>query len=83
MSIQDAIAALVNDRRDLSEDEAADALGDVFRGAPTPAPLSASLAALRLTREPRDDIVATGRTLPERPPRVAPLCMAPSSVSGI
>ena len=35
MSIQDAISALVNDRRDLSEDEAADALDDVFRGEAT------------------------------------------------
>ena len=37
MSIQDAIAALINDRRDLTEDEATDALDDVFRGEATPA----------------------------------------------
>ncbi|MCH8201188.1 MAG: anthranilate phosphoribosyltransferase, partial [Chloroflexi bacterium] len=56
MSIQDAIAALINDRRDLSEDEAADAMDDVFRGEATPALLTAFLVALRMKGETVDEI---------------------------
>ena len=63
MSIQDAIAALVNDRRDLSEEEAADVLDDVFRGEATPALLSAFLVALRMKGETVDEIVGMARTM--------------------
>ena len=71
MSIQDAIAALVNDRRDLSEDEAADALDDVFRGEATPALLSAFLVALRMKGETVDEIAGMARTMREHSLRVA------------
>ena len=70
MSIQDAIAALINDRRDLSEDEAADALDDVFRGEATPALLSAFLVALRMKGETVDEIVSMARTMREHSLRV-------------
>ncbi len=70
MSIQDAISALVNDRRDLSEDEAADALDDVFRGEATPALLSAFLVALRMKGETVDEIVGMARTMRDHSLRV-------------
>jgi anthranilate phosphoribosyltransferase len=70
MSIQDAIAALINDRRDLSEDEAADAMDDVFRGEATPALLSAFLVALRMKGETVDEIVGMARTMRDHSLRV-------------
>ena len=71
MSIQDAIAALINDRRDLSEDEAADAMDDVFRGDATPALLSAFLVALRMKGETVDEIAGMARTMRDHSLRVA------------
>jgi len=71
MSIQDAIAALINDRRDLTEDEAADAMDDVFRGEATPALLSAFLVALRLKGETVDEITGMARTMRDHSLRVA------------
>ncbi len=70
MSIQDAIAALINDRRDLSEDEAADAMDDVFRGEATPALLSAFLIALRMKGETVDEIAGMARTMRDHSLRV-------------
>ena len=70
MSIQDAIAALINDRRDLSEDEAAEAMDDVFRGEATPALLSAFLVALRMKGETVDEIAGMARTMREHSLRV-------------
>lgn len=70
MSIQDAIAALINDRRDLSEDEAADAMDDVFRGDATPALLSAFLVALRMKGETVDEIAGMARTMRDHSLRV-------------
>ena len=70
MSIQDAIAALINDRRDLTEDEAADALDDVFRGEATPALLSAFLVALRMKGETVDEIVGMASTMRDHSLRV-------------
>ena len=70
MSIQDAIAALINDRRDLSEDEAADAMDDVFRGEATPALLSAFLVALRMKGETVDEIAGMARTMRDHSLRV-------------
>ncbi len=71
MSIQDAITALINDRRDLSEDEAADAMDDVFRGDATPALLSAFLVALRMKGETVDEIAGMARTMRDHSLRVA------------
>ena len=70
MSIQDAITALINDRRDLTEDEAADAMDDVFRGEATPALLSAFLVALRMKGETVDEIAGMARTMREHSLRV-------------
>ncbi|HEY5641072.1 MAG TPA: anthranilate phosphoribosyltransferase [Dehalococcoidia bacterium] len=70
MSIQDAIAALINDRRDLSEDEAAEAMDDVFRGEATPATLAAFLVALRMKGETVDEIAGMARTMREHSLRV-------------
>ena len=71
MSIHDAISALINDRRDLSEDEAADAMDDVFRGDATPALLSAFLVALRMKGETVDEIAGMARTMRDHSLRVA------------
>jgi anthranilate phosphoribosyltransferase len=61
MSIKHAIEALVNERRDLTEDEAAEAMLEVFSGASTPAQLSAFLVALRLKGETVDEITGMAR----------------------
>ena len=71
MSIKEAIAALVDDRRDLSEDEAADAMDDVLRGEATPALLAAFLVALRMKGETVDEITGMARTMREHSLRVA------------
>lgn len=65
MSIRAAIEALVNDRRDLTEEEAASALGDVFSGEATPAQLAAYLIALRLKGETVDEITGMARVMRE------------------
>ncbi len=71
MSIKEAIAALVDDRRDLSEDEAADAMDDVLRGEATPVLLAAFLVALRMKGETVDEITGMARTMREHSLRVA------------
>ena len=63
MSIKHAIEALVNERRDLTEDEAAEAMLEVFAGEATPAQLSAFLVALRLKGETVDEIVGMAKVM--------------------
>jgi anthranilate phosphoribosyltransferase len=70
MSIKHAIEVLINERRDLTEDEAAEAMLEVFSGEATPAQLSAFLVALRLKGETVDEIVGMARVMRDHALRV-------------
>jgi anthranilate phosphoribosyltransferase len=70
MSIRDALDALINERRDLTEDEAADAMDDIFRGEATPALLAAFLVALRMKGETVDEVAGMARTMRDHSWRV-------------
>jgi anthranilate phosphoribosyltransferase len=63
MSIRDAIIAIVNDRRDLTEDEAFAAMHEVFSGEATPAQLGALLISLRMKGESVDEITGLARAM--------------------
>ncbi len=65
MSVRIAIDALVNEQRDLSEEEAAATMHEIFRGEATPAQLGAFLIALRLKGETVDEIVGMARAMRE------------------
>ena len=62
-ALADALTALVDERRDLSEGEAAAALDDIMSGDATPAQTTALLTALRLKGETVDEIVGLARTM--------------------
>ena len=68
--IREAIGALVNEGRDLSQEEAASAMSDVFSGEATPAQLSAFLIALRLKGETVDEIAGMARIMRQHALRV-------------
>ena len=70
MTIRTAIEALINERRNLSEDEAAAAIQDIFSGEASPALLSAFLVALRLKGETADEIAGMARVMREHSLRV-------------
>lgn len=63
MSISAAIDALVNERRDLTQKEAAGAMEDVLTGRAGAAQLAAFLVALRLKGETVDEIVGMVRVM--------------------
>jgi len=63
--IREAIGALVNERRDLTEDEAAGTMREIFGGEATPAQLGAFLIALRLKGETVDEIAGMARVMRE------------------
>jgi anthranilate phosphoribosyltransferase len=63
MSIKHAIETLVNEERDLTEDEAAAAMLEVFSGEATPAQLAAFLVALRVKGETVDEITGMARVM--------------------
>ena len=65
MNIREAIAYIVNDRRNLTEDEAFAAMHEVFSGAATPAQLGALLIALRMKGESVDEIVGLAKAMRE------------------
>jgi len=65
MSIREALAAIVNDRRDLTEAEASAAIHEVFSGEATPAQLGALLIALRMKGESLDEIVGLAQAMRE------------------
>jgi len=62
-ALADALTVLVDERRDLSEAEAAAALDDIMSGDATPAQTAALLTALRLKGETVDEIVGLARTM--------------------
>ena len=62
-ALSDALATLVDERRDLTEQEAAAALGDVMAGGASSAQTAALLTALRLKGETVEEIVGLARTL--------------------
>ena len=70
MTIREAIAAIVNDGRDLTEDEASSAMYEVFSGEGTPAQLGALLIALRIKGESVDEIVGLAKVMREHSLRV-------------
>jgi anthranilate phosphoribosyltransferase len=63
--INESIHALVNERRDLTEEEAAGAMQAIFTGEATPAQLAAFLIALRLKGETVDEITGMARVMRE------------------
>jgi anthranilate phosphoribosyltransferase len=70
MSTREAIATIVNDRRDLTEDEAYAAMHEVFSGEATAAQLGALLIALRTKGESVDEIVGFAKAMREHSLRV-------------
>jgi anthranilate phosphoribosyltransferase len=70
MGIRAAIEALVNERRNLTEEEAASAMAEVFAGEATPAQLAAFLIALRLKGETVDEIAGMARVMRQHALRV-------------
>jgi anthranilate phosphoribosyltransferase len=70
MRIREAIGALVDERRDLSQAEAAAAMGDILSGEATPAQLGAFLIALRLKGETVDEIAGMASEMREHALRV-------------
>jgi len=65
MGIREAIDALVNERRDLGEDEAGAVMREIFSGEATPAQLGAFLIALRFKGETVDEITGMARVMRE------------------
>jgi anthranilate phosphoribosyltransferase len=61
--IREALDALLNQQRDLDEEEAAGAMADIMEGAATPAQVGAVLAALRLKGETVDEIAGMARVM--------------------
>jgi anthranilate phosphoribosyltransferase len=68
--IREALDALINQERHLSEDEAAAAMEEVMSGEATPAQLGALLAALRIRGETVDEIAGMARVMREKALRV-------------
>jgi anthranilate phosphoribosyltransferase len=68
--IREAIEAIINEERDLSEDEAATVMQEVFTGEATPAQLAAFLVALRMKGESVDEITGMARVMREHALRV-------------
>jgi anthranilate phosphoribosyltransferase len=61
--IKEAIEAIVNDERDLTEDEAAAVMQEIFTGEATPAQLAAFLVGLRMKGEGVDEIAGMARVM--------------------
>lgn len=70
MDIKGAIDAVVNYRRDLSEDEAAEVMRGIMTGEASPAQVGAFLAALRMKGETVDEVTGMARVMREQALRV-------------
>ena len=62
-ALRAALVALVDQRRDLSEDEAAACMADIMEERATPAQIGAFVTALRLKGETVDELVGMARTM--------------------
>jgi anthranilate phosphoribosyltransferase len=69
--IREALDALVTQRRDLTEAEAAGAMADIMNGEATPAQIGAFVTALRLKGETVEEITGMARVMREKALRVA------------
>ena len=65
MSVKQAIEAIVNDRRDLTEEEVAAAMREIFSGESSPTLLSALLIGLRMKGETVEEIAGMARVMRE------------------
>jgi anthranilate phosphoribosyltransferase len=63
--IREALDAIINQRRDLSEDEAAGAMADIMEGEATAAQIGALMAALRMKGESVEEIAGMARVMRE------------------
>jgi anthranilate phosphoribosyltransferase len=70
MSIREALDAVVNEGRDLTEAEAAATMHEILSGEATPAQLGAFLMALRLKGETVDEVAGMARVMREHALRV-------------
>jgi anthranilate phosphoribosyltransferase len=70
MEIKEAIDAIVNHRRDLTEGESADVMRGIMTGEASPAQIGAFLAALRMKGETVDEIAGMARVMREHALRV-------------
>ncbi len=70
MDIKQAIDALVNHRRDLAEDDAAEVMRGIVTGDASPAQIGAFLAALRMKGETVDEVTGMARVMREHALRV-------------
>jgi anthranilate phosphoribosyltransferase len=68
--IREALDALINQRRSLSEDEAAGAMTDIMVGEATPAQIGAYMTALRLNGETVGEIAGMARVMRDHALRV-------------
>ena len=68
--IREAIDAIVSQRRDLTEEEAAAAMADIMEGEATPAQIGAFVTALRLKGETVDEIAGMARVMRAKALRV-------------
>src|SRR5438105_7088311 len=68
--MKEALDALINQRRDLTEPEAARAMASIMDGEATPAQVGAFLAALRLKGETVDEIAGMARVMRDKALRV-------------
>jgi anthranilate phosphoribosyltransferase len=65
MSVKEAIEAIVNDGRDLTEAEASEAMREIFAGEATPTQVGALLIALRMKGETVEEIAGMARAMRE------------------
>lgn len=65
-TLKQALEALINEQRDLTEDEAAEAMATIWDGEATPAQFGAFVTALRLKGETVDEIAGMARVMRAR-----------------
>ncbi|HXG35892.1 MAG TPA: anthranilate phosphoribosyltransferase, partial [Dehalococcoidia bacterium] len=61
--IREAIAALINERRDLTREEAAQVMTEIMTGEATPSQMGAFLAALRIKGETVEELTGMAQVM--------------------